>query len=113
MRKNYKLEVVAGITMPKLFDNKGKKTKKNYIKEFIKLNRDVLKNKYNTARSEFRNISASAEQKWLKSNATLEQFVANRFPGSRNNKYYISQKAVRYLSVSSPKKKDINFILWT
>ena len=96
MRKNYKLEVVAGITMPKLFNNKGKKTKKNYIKEFIDLNRDVLKNKYNTARSEFRNISADAEKKWLKSNATLEQFVTNRFPGSRNNKYYISQKAVRY-----------------
>ena len=86
MRKNYKLEVVAGITMPKLFNNKGKKTKKNYIKEFIDLNRDVLKNKYNTARSEFRNISAEAEKKWLKSNATLEQFVANRFPGSRSNK---------------------------
>lgn len=94
--KKYNLEVVAGIKMPKLFSTYGKKTKKNYLRDFIEINRDVLQHKYNVTRAQFKSLGEEFEQKWLKSNATLEQFVANRFPGSKKNKYYISQKEVRY-----------------
>ena len=48
MRKNYKLEVVAGITMPKLFNNKGKKKwgKIKKIKSFKNSNYYLQKSDY-------------------------------------------------------------------
>lgn len=93
--KNYNLEVVAGIKMSKLFSTYGKKTKKNYLRDFIALNRDVLQNRYNIFLESHKKINDEAYKKALASNPTLEEFVAKRFPGSKKNKYYISQKEVR------------------
>ena len=84
--KNYNLEVVAGIKMPKLFSTYGKKTKKNYLRDFIALNRDVLQNRYDIFLESHKKINDEAYKKALASNPTLEKFVAKRFPGRKKKK---------------------------